>query len=104
MTETRLLRAKVNSREGQLSETTFTGTRHRAVRKSKTDLQLVSGERDINLLSSAIREWIVPVLVRDFLTEHPITVSKNEAVFNNSTTGVHGEEGAGSTRMNSHAR
>jgi len=87
-----------------MSETTFTDTRRRAVRKPKTDLQLVSGERDIDLLSSAVREWIVPVLVRDFLAEHPIGVSKNEAVFNNSTTGVHGEEGAGSTRMNLHAR
>jgi len=50
--------------------------------------------RDPALIDSTIREWIVPLLVRNFLAEHPIAVSANEANSNNSTTGMHDEEGA----------
>jgi len=65
-----------------------------------TDVVIGSGRPDAALLHSAIREWIVPVLVRDFLAEHPVGVPTAEANSNKGTTGTDGEEGAGSTRMN----
>jgi hypothetical protein len=52
------------------------------------------------LLASAIREWVVPALVRDLLAEHPIGAARTELNSDKRNTGLLGEEGAGSTRIN----
>lgn len=62
-------------------------------------MRIAGGERDMALLASAIREVVVPALVRDFLAEHPIAAAQTEVNSDKRTTGLHGKEGAGSTRM-----
>jgi len=75
-------------------------TRRSQKGRPQTGAVLGCGKPDRALLSSAIREWIVPLLVRDFLAEHRIAVHATEANSNKPTSGVLGEEGAGSIRMN----
>jgi len=67
--------------------------------RAKTNVFVGSGELDQGMLSSAIREWIVPVLVREFLAEYPICTARTTTNSEKGTTGLHGEEGAGLTRI-----
>ena len=73
-------------------------------RKPQTAILVESGERDIGLISSAIREWIVPVLVREFLAEHPISASPSKVISEKRTTKPLGKKGAGPTRINPNAQ
>jgi hypothetical protein len=69
-------------------------------REPQTVILVESGKRDIGLISSAIREWIVPVLVREFLAEHPLSASPTQVISAKRTTKPLGKEGAGPTRIN----
>ena len=72
---------------------------YRPGRRTQTEVRIGGGERDMALLALAIREWVVPTLVRDFLAEHPIGAARTEPDSDKRTIGPHGKEGAGSTRM-----
>ena len=41
----------------------------RAPRRVTTQLQLPTGKRDVTALTSVIDEWLVPLLVKEFLAE-----------------------------------
>jgi hypothetical protein len=72
--------------------------------KPQTAVLVGSGERDMGLIYSAIREWIVPALVREFLAEHPIPTSPSTVISEKRTTKPLGKEGAGPTRINPDAQ
>ncbi len=76
----------------------------RLERKPQTAVLVGSGEPDIGLISSVIREWIVPALVREFLAEHPIPASPSKVISEKRTTKPLGKEGAGLTRINPNAQ
>ncbi|MGC1784735.1 MAG: hypothetical protein WA708_19620 [Acidobacteriaceae bacterium] len=63
-----------------------------------------NGERDMELISSAMRDWIIPALVREFLAEHPILTSPNKVISDKRTSKPRGKEGAGPTRINPNAQ
>jgi hypothetical protein len=73
-------------------------------RKPQTAVLVGSGEREMGLISSAIREWIVPVLVGEFLAEHPILTSPSKVISEKRTTKPLGKEGAGPTCINPNAQ
>jgi hypothetical protein len=75
-----------------------------ARRRPLVSVVIAPGVRDAVAIRSAVSEWIVPLLVRDFLAEHPVVGSKSEVKADHQTTGVHSEGGAEKTRMNSYAR
>ena len=47
-----------------------------APRRSEDQLHIAPGERDLLGLSSIIREWLVPLLVRDFMAEYEAAMQK----------------------------
>lgn len=67
----------------------------RSKRGPQTEVRIGAGEPDVALLSSVIREWIVPALVREFLAEHPTGGSKAEVNSANELREPHSEEAAG---------
>ncbi len=67
------------------------------INRPHTGVVLGRGKPDPAVLSSAISEWIVPVLVAEFLAEHPVAVPATEVNPHKGTSGVLDEEGAGST-------
>jgi hypothetical protein len=58
-------------------------TRHEAGRKSSSrrsvSLEIGSGKPDLEALSALVREWIVPLLVKEFLSERMTDGSSSEA-------------------------
>ncbi len=63
-------------------------------------LFLAPGKPDPESLRSAIRTWIVPLLVRQFIEEHGPAVNPTEVKFDERTTKPLGKEGAGANRIN----
>ncbi len=63
-------------------------------------LFLSPGKPDPESLQSAIRTWIVPLLVRQFMEEHGPAANPTEVNFDERTTKPLGREGAGANRIN----
>src|ERR1700692_4952553 len=62
--------------------------------KNPRHLRVVNGKRDLDALSSVISQWLVPLLVRDFLAEQRLTASKIEVPSSNSFSRPLYQEGA----------
>jgi hypothetical protein len=54
------------------------------------------GEPDLVALTSVVTEWLVPLLVQQFLNRHGVD---REVSSNKSSTGLRGKEGAASSRI-----
>lgn len=64
-----------NTRKATVSykrKTLRTPNRARPGKRGKTSVVIPAGEPDVTSLLSAGREWLVPLLVRDFLRERGI--------------------------------
>lgn len=61
----------------------------RAVRKSPTQLKIAPGQPDTQKINALVREWLVPMLVKKFLSERPPT---GTAVAQNPTFEALGKE------------
>jgi hypothetical protein len=70
-------------------------------RKTKgTNVDLMAtlgpGEPDLAALTSVVTEWLVPLLVQQFLNRHEVD---REVSSNKSSTGLRGKEGAANSRI-----
>ena len=64
-----------------------------------TEVQIVTGQRDNESLSAVMREWLVPMLVKEFLAEKRTKLAKTPANAKKRTTGPLGMEGAARVRI-----
>jgi hypothetical protein len=63
-------------------------------RMAKNPLRVANGERDLEALSSAISQWLVPLLIKEFLAEQIFAVGKIEATSSNRPSKSLHQEGA----------
>jgi hypothetical protein len=76
------------------------GTKQKTTRARRTArLLIVGGEPDLEALTSVIDEWLVPLLVKEFLAIHPFSTQKSEVNSDMRTTPVLVKEGAVSRRV-----
>jgi hypothetical protein len=66
------------------------------MRKSDPLIVLAPGDPDHSALSSVITEWLVPLLVKEFLAEYWQSPERDSQ---DTTIGVHGEEDAAKVRI-----
>jgi hypothetical protein len=71
-----------------------------AARKRDATVLLAPGTRDHSALDSVIAEWLVPLLVKEFLAEH---WPGQESDLQNTTTGALGKGGATKVAFKNHA-
>jgi hypothetical protein len=72
------------------------GTKQRISRVRKTARVRIVGDPDLEALTSVIDEWLVPLLVREFLATHPFAMRKSDVNSNGRTTRVLVKEGVAS--------
>jgi hypothetical protein len=72
--------------------------RTRKAKGMKGDLMVTlgAGEPDLAALTSVVTEWLVPLLVQQFLNRHGVD---REVTSNKSSSGLRGKEGAANTRI-----
>jgi hypothetical protein len=66
----------------------------RRIAKGQLHLRVANGKRDLEALSSAISQWLVPLLIKEFLAEQIYAVGKIEATSSNRSSKSLHQEGA----------
>jgi hypothetical protein len=71
----------ISSREGDLEakHATRRGAGRKSSSRRSVSLEIGSGEPDLETVSALVREWIVPLLVKEFLSERMTDGSSSEA-------------------------
>jgi hypothetical protein len=77
-------------------QTSVDGTRKTQGTNGNLMITLGPGEPDLAALSSVVTEWLVPLLVQQFLNRH---VVDREVSSNKPSTGLRGKEGAANSRI-----
>ena len=68
----------IRASKGAAKAATFSSALGKHAPKRMTSLRLPSGERDLDAIRTVIGEWLVPLLVEEFLAEYEASTANAE--------------------------
>jgi hypothetical protein len=75
------------------------GSKDHGRKRANPQLQIASQELDLDGLSAVWRDWVISLLVQEFLAEHNHAANMTSADYQDQSFGLLGREGADTNRI-----